>query len=170
MGRLSRIIDRRNMNLIYKSFILPLLDYGDIVWDSGKKNQTDRIQKLQNRASRIVLSVDIHSHLSNQELHEILGWDSLISRRTKHILQLVYKAMNNLFPSYVSELFRIKETVYSLRSEYNLYTQKPRSNYCKRMISYRGALNFNALPMNIKKAPSVNIFRGYLKEQISSFM
>ena len=168
--RLSSIVDRRNMNLIYNSFILPLLDYGDIIWDSGKKFQTDRIQKLQNRASRIILSIDAHSHLSNQNLHQILDWDSLFSRRTKHLLLLVYKALNSLSPSYLSELFKIKETAYSLRSEYNLRTQKPRSNYCKRTVSYRGAINFNQLPLNIKQASSLNIFKRNLKEQILPFM
>ena len=35
MGRLRTIIDKEHVILIYNSFILPQLDYADIVWELG---------------------------------------------------------------------------------------------------------------------------------------
>ena len=137
---------------VYNSLILPQLDYADIVWDSGKKRHADMIQKLQNRAGRIILKVDPYSHTSNHTVHQILKWDTLDFRRTQHLLHLVYKALNELTPLYLSELFNIKENIYSLRSDYNIDIQMPRNNYCKRMVSYRGGFKFNSLPLNVKRA------------------
>ena len=53
---------------------MPQLDYADIVWDGGKKKHVDRLQKLQNRAGRIILKINPHLHTSNHQIHDILGW------------------------------------------------------------------------------------------------
>ena len=71
MGRLRTIIDKEHVKLIYNSLILPQLDYADIVWYSGKKRHGDMIQKLQNRAGRIILKVDPYSHTSNYTIQYI---------------------------------------------------------------------------------------------------
>ena len=39
---------------IYKSLIQPLFDYCDVVWDNLDQRLATRIQKLQNRAARII--------------------------------------------------------------------------------------------------------------------
>ena len=103
------------------------------MWDSGKNKQTDKLQKLQNRAGRKILKINPYSRTSNKNIHTILGWNFLISRRTKHLLQLVFKALNEIAPPYLTELFKIKENVYCLRSDYNINITRPRNNYYKRM-------------------------------------
>ena len=42
-------------NLLYKSLILPIISYGDTVWSKGVKANLVRLQRLQNRAGRVVL-------------------------------------------------------------------------------------------------------------------
>ena len=42
------------LNSIYKSLIQPVFDYCDIVWDNLDQGLATRIQKLQNRAARII--------------------------------------------------------------------------------------------------------------------
>ena len=39
---------------IYKSLILPLFDYCDVIWDNASKGELDHLQKLQNRAYRVI--------------------------------------------------------------------------------------------------------------------
>ena len=155
MGRLRHIINEQSMNLIYKSFILPQFDYADIVWDSGKRNHVNMIQKLQNRAGRIILNINPYSHTSTHQVHQTLQWDYLVSRRKQHLLQLVYKALHNMTPSYLTDKFEPKENSYALRSNFNLHLNIPRTNYCKRMVSYRGSREFKSLPLSIKKATSI---------------
>ena len=167
MGRLRHIINEQSMNLIYKSFILPQFDYADIVWDSGKRNHVNMIQKLQNRAGRLILKINPYSHTSTHQVHQTLQWDYIVSRRKQHLLQLVYKALHDMTPSYLTDKFERKENSYSLQSNFNLYLQIPRTNFCKRMVSYRGSREFNSLPLSIKKAASIDIFKRSLQEHIS---
>ena len=110
--------------------------------------------------------VDPYSHTSNHTVHQILKWDTLDFRRTQHLLHLVYKTLNELTPPYLGELFNIKENIYSLRSDYNIDIQMPRNNYCKRTVSYRGGFQFNSLPLNVKRAPTLNSFKQSIKEYI----
>ena len=39
---------------IHQSLILPLFDYCDVVWDNLSLTMADRLQKLQNRAARVI--------------------------------------------------------------------------------------------------------------------
>ena len=50
-------------NLLYKSLILPIISYGDTVWSKGVKANLVRLQRLQNRAGRVVLRCDIRTHI-----------------------------------------------------------------------------------------------------------
>ena len=158
LGRIRNLINKQSMNLIYKSFILPQIDYADIVWDSGKCNHMNIIQKLQNRAGRIILKINPYSHTSTHHVHQILHWDYLVSRRKKHILQLVYKALHDMTPSYLTDKFVRKRNSHSLRSTFSLYLKIPRTNYCKRMVSYRGSRDFNSLHLSIKEASTIYIY------------
>ena len=55
LNRLSSFLDRSTLLRIYKQTVLPLLDYGCVVWgDCGKEN-SKRLERLQNRAMRIIL-------------------------------------------------------------------------------------------------------------------
>ena len=55
-----------------------------------KSNElTDKLQKLQNRAIRIIMKSDFYS--SATALRSKLGWDTLFTRRKKHKAKLMFK-------------------------------------------------------------------------------
>ena len=39
---------------IYRSLILPLFDYCDVIWDNLPRTSAKRLQKLQNRAAQVI--------------------------------------------------------------------------------------------------------------------
>ena len=164
MGRLRQIVPEKYTKLIYDSMILPQLEYADIIWDSCKNKHADVIQKLQNRAGRIILKISPFLHTPNQTVHKMLKWDTLACRRKQHLLQLVYKAVNGITPSYLQDMFCFKDNTYLLRSDYNIAVKIPKNNYAKRMISYRGGVEFNELPVRLKRAPTLDSFKQGLKE------
>ena len=169
LGRLRYFVNEKNMKLIYNAIVIPQLDYADIVWDAGKKMHAERLQKLQNRAGRIILKINPYLHTSNHQIHDILGWDSLATRRKKHLCEMVYKSLNGTAPSYLQTFFQYKSTDYSLRNESNLLTPKPNLDYCKRMFAYRGALIYNSLSNNTKSAASLNSFKILIRQDLKSF-
>ena len=89
LGVLRRI--RKNLTLdaankVYKSTILPILDYCDVAWNSIGQNECKKLEQLQKRAANIVL-------LSSAADMEDLKWLSLIGRRRMHTNCLTFKCL-----------------------------------------------------------------------------
>ena len=166
LGRLRHYFTESSLKLIYQSIILPIFDYADVVYDSSTKGCNTQLQKLQNRAGRIILGISPFKHISNRNIHQILNWESLACRRQKHINSMVFKIIHDLSAPYLKDSFDIINHNYSLRSIGNLSLPKPRTESCRRMFSYRGASQFNVLPSTLKSSPNYNIFITALNDQV----
>ena len=97
MRKLKFLLDRESLQIIYTSFIRPILEYSNIVWDNITQYEVIALQKIQNEAVRIVTGatklVSIIDILNRE-----IGWESLQDRRSKHKLCMLYKKKNNLTP------------------------------------------------------------------------
>ena len=89
-------LNRNALEKIYISFIRPLLEYSDAVWDNASTENKKRLEAVHNEAARIITGAtklcSINKFLTD------LGWGSLQSRRTKHKLKPFYKIVNGLTP------------------------------------------------------------------------
>lgn len=103
MRKLKFILDRRSLETIYISFIRPILEYGDFVFDNCTNEQKkNTLEKVQYETALIVTGAT--TLVSLRKLRDEIGWDTLESRRQKHKLLLFYKMKNNLTPAYLSDL------------------------------------------------------------------
>ena len=169
LSRLRYTLNLSNMKIVYNAIILPIFDYGDILYGNAATKYTDQLQKLQNRAFRILLGISPYEHVSVKEIHTRLGYKSLESRRCCHLNVMVYKVLNELAPQYLRESFKFCQYNYSLRSNGKLSLPKPRTDYCKRTFSYQGALQFNNLPLNVTLLDSLSIFKNNLNDSSPDF-
>ena len=106
LGIFSRIrssLTTQASNRLYKSMILPNLEYCCAVFHGCGKGIEDELEPLQRRASRIVLKT---VHLFTQHMASGLGWDPLKTRKEKHIVKLVKNCLDGQAPSYFSVYFR----------------------------------------------------------------
>ena len=96
LRRLRPICPQSTLVTIYKSLIVPHLDYCGAVWGCIGNGLSEKLEKLQNRAARIITgsSWDARSALI---LHA-LKWNSLADRRAKQPKSLMFKTVNNLAP------------------------------------------------------------------------
>ena len=170
LSRLRHTINLANLKIVYNALILPIFDYGDIIYGTASFKYTALLQKLQNRACRIILGVSPYSHTPVRELHARLGWKSLESRRCCHLNTMVFKALNDLAPPYLKGCFQFCQRNYSLRSNGNLSLPKPRSDYCKRKFSYRGSMQFNNLPPHLKIPCSLSSFINKMHSFLPDFL
>ena len=53
MPRLKLSLDSQDLQIMYFSFIRPILEYGDVIWCNFPQYQMDRLDKIQNEAARI---------------------------------------------------------------------------------------------------------------------
>ena len=122
---------------IYYSLVQPHLDYCSSVWGSCSMSLSQKLQKLQNLAARVIA-------FSNYDC----STDEL------------------LVPDYLSShfIFRSDTLTYNLReSDFSLAIPQPRTNYCKRSLSYSGAVLWNGLPLDIRQSLSLDVFKRKLK-------
>ena len=54
MRKLKFQLDRNSLQVIYMSFIRPLLEYADVVWDNCAQYEKNEIEKIHNEAASIV--------------------------------------------------------------------------------------------------------------------
>ena len=102
MRKLKFILDRQSLQAIYFSFIRPLLEYADVVWDNCTQHEANELEKLQTEAARIVTGATRLVSIDSQRTET--GWETLASRRHKHKLLLFFKMKSELSPSYLSSL------------------------------------------------------------------
>ena len=143
---------------IYRALVLPYFDYCSAVWDGLCNRLTDKVQKLQNRAARVILKAKYDT--SSSILRNRLSWDTLAIRRKKQKAVLMYKCLNGLVPNYLQNLFTHRCTSYNLRNqEYKITLPKPRTDFLKRSFSYSGAKLWNDLPLSIRSSSSLAQFK-----------
>ena len=66
--------------LVYNPLIEPYFDYCCEVWDTLGKGLSKRLQKLQNRATRLIMNLE-NEHGQRVLAGNSLGWKSLEERR-----------------------------------------------------------------------------------------
>ena len=106
---LSRYLPTKTLDLMYKSFVRPHLDYCDIIYHEPSKEDVngqflskpmEDVEKVQYKAALLVSGAWKGSNRT--KLYEELGWESLSDRRRiRRILQL-YKIANNNTPRYLT--------------------------------------------------------------------
>ena len=82
MRRLKYKLDGKLRESIYISFIRPLLEYGDTIWDNCTQYEKYELDKIQNEAARIATGATKLVSLTN--LYNEIGWESLSKRRSMH--------------------------------------------------------------------------------------
>ena len=119
MRKLKFKLDRRSLQIIiYFTFIRPILEYADVVWNNCTQYKINDLEKNQNEAGATKL-VSINS------LIQETGWETLLNRRKKHKLLLFYKMKHHISPDDFSSLVPPtigSTTNYQLRNSSNLLT------------------------------------------------
>ena len=54
LKRIRHLIPASTLHLVYQALVKPHFDYCDIVWGNCGKTLQDKLQKLQNRAARVL--------------------------------------------------------------------------------------------------------------------
>ena len=107
---------------IYNALILPHFDYCSPVWDGMSGCLSDKLQKLQNRAARVITQSPFDT--SSNLLLAMLRWEKLSLRRKKQKALIMYKTLIELAPDYLQCLFTERHV-----NDYNLRTFAAQAKY-----------------------------------------
>ena len=133
LRQICRYVPQETLISIYNALIKPLFDYCDAVWGNLNWTLKARLRKLQNRADRIIIRKGYEERSLN--IRKQLGWDDLETTRYKHIAIFMNKTLNELAPSYLSELFSSSDNRYTMREKGSrLLLPKFNSEFSKRIL------------------------------------
>ena len=150
--------------LVYKSMILPLLEYGDFFLSAATAINRKRLQTLQNKGLRCALNVDTWA--STGDLHLQAGLLNLKYRREQHLLNFMYTWANDprrLKYKSVSGP-RTRSTKKTL-----LTVKRPRTEKFKKSFAYLGPVKWNHLPMEVHESHQLQD-KGNYRKHVSRLM
>jgi hypothetical protein len=165
---LKHRLDRRSLETLYTSFVRPIIEYADAVWDvpDDSRHTLDVLDKVQKEAAKVVSGAT--ARCTTDELHTELGWEPLAARRRLHRASLLHKIDHGMAPTYLQDL--MPDTVQS-RTRYNLRNVENRDVPLARISSYSNSFfpaatrTWNVLSAQTKQSPKPNSFkRNYLRE------
>ena len=88
LSKIRPFLTEKAAVLIYKSMVLPYIDYGDTFYFSCTKDLLNKLQRMQNRALKIIFR--LNRRFPTKELHQTAGVLMLDKRREMHLLNLMY--------------------------------------------------------------------------------
>ena len=147
----------------YLSFVLPILEYADSLWDGAHDQDLNRLDRVHIRAMRIITGAT--QRCNTQALYTELGWHTLSQRRKIHRLRLFYKIKHNLAPNYLAHL--MPQTVHE-RNRYALRNREDMTRFRAHRQAYynsffpRTTRDWNNLPLQIRQSQSLYSFNRQL--------
>ena len=152
----------------YRGIVVPHFRYCCSVWGSCGETRLRALQKLQNRAARIVSNSRYDT--SATLLIKNLKWLTVTDMIKSETATMTYKAITGLTPSYLANLFTKttdRNIDINLRNTANdLYIHRMTTSKGQKAISYRGDKAWNQLSLDIKEANSLNSFKCKLKHHL----
>lgn len=160
MRKLKFKLKREYLEKIYLTFIRPILEYSSEVWDNCGQINSDRLEKIQLEAARIVTGLTSYASLAC--IYTETGWEKLSTRREVKKLCLFYKITTGETPEYLYDL--IPPTVEEI-SNYNLRNRQNISQPLSRLTLYQQSFFpatiklWNSLESNIRQLPAFGSFK-----------
>ena len=150
LKRLKSSIGFKEKKILVQSFIYSNFDYCPLVWYFSSSKSLQKIEKLQERALRLLHND--HTSSYNDLLSKSDKCTMLISRQRTLCIE-IFKTVKQLNPPFMQNIFKLRTSRYSLRNPNNLAHVKPNQTTfgSNSLMSIRPQI-WNGLPNELKSA------------------
>ena len=158
LGKVRKYINVHTAVTIYKSMILPIFEYDDILYEGSNLKRTNDLQTAQNRILRICNNTD--RYISTQYLHDVSKTNLLKDRRILHLNLFMFKQKGNVHIVNTRDV-RTRAHDAPLFNTVKFNNEKYKKNiYCK------GALSWNSLTVAERNQEDYTIFKSQQKQKL----
>ena len=167
IGQIRQYLNKKSIEMLVHSLIMSHVDNCNVLYFGLPKKELNRVQRIQNTAARLVSGA--RSRESISPILQSLHWLPVEKRIVFKILIMCFKALNNLAPSYITDLVHKHTPARNLRSssQHLLSVQPSKSHtYGNRSFSASAPLLWNSLPLEIRTIPSFELFKTALKTHL----
>ncbi len=167
ISRLKPILSFKDLETVIHAFITSRLDYCNSLYVGICQRHLSRLQIVQNAAARLLTGMKKRDHIT--PVLSSLHWLPVQYRIDFKILLMVFKALHNMYPSYITNLLEYHTPVRTLRSADKLLLAVPRSKKKSkgdRAFMVVAPKLWNSLPLHIRQARSLEVFKSHLKTHL----
>ena len=163
LSRVRHFIPEKMLMNTYNAHIQPHIDYGFALWGYAAKTHLDSILKQQKKAVRILNFVKYADRRQPSkplfEKSKILPLDKNLSLISGKIM---WKAANSVLCPSITNLFtqRVNNNTF--------HTPSKRLDVSHDSVTYAGTMSWNAIPSEIRSAPSLQNFKNKYKKHLLS--
>jgi exonuclease III len=164
ISRIRQYLTQDATERLIHAFISSKLDYLNSLLIGLPRYLINRLQRIQNIAARIVTRARKYDSITI--VLESLHWLPMEYRIQYKIALLTFKALNELAPSYLSELITAYKPARSLRSSSNNLLEEPAVRtvrYGERSFFYCAPKLWNTLPNHLRLCTDLDVFKADLK-------
>ena len=154
---------------LVKMTVLPILDYGDIIYRTASDTALEKLDTLHHSAIRFATNAPYRTH--RHELYEKVDWTSLETRRSLHWHHFIYKTLIGKMPPYLSSLLSIAPKPVNTRASKYIQLSVPsgaafNTDLGRTSFRFAAANDWNSLQTTLKLdyLPSLPILKQYLQQ------
>jgi len=167
--RIRQYIDSDTCHNTVRATIMSRLDYCNVLLNGITQKDMKRLQKLQNKCAGLITMTPKYDHIT--PVLKKLHWLPVEERVVFKTLVYVYKSLHGLSPKYIQNCLTVNdppEEAIRTRSADNISFLVPRfwKGAGERAFSVAAPRLWNSLPVNIRKAPSLQSFKSILKTHL----
>ena len=167
--RLRRFLGIEERKALIQSFVLSNFNYCPLVWMLSSVKSLNKIENLQKRALRFMISDYENSY---DELLRLSGSCSINVRLKTNLCAEIYKILNDLNPSLMREIFETRKTKRAVRERYKInleISSVNQASFGTKSLRFYGTKIWNSLPYHIKSAENLLGFKNLIKSWNGSF-
>ena len=150
-------LSRKALETMYRSFILPQLDYADVIWDNCSLKLAEELESLHLDAIRTIIGAVRGT--SHQKLYTESGFTTLRERRFRHKIIMYHKIVQENTPTYLKEhlppLVSSTNPYHRRRPLQRLVPKHKTDTYRQSFFPSTTTL-WNNLPENIQRTKSIS--------------
>ena len=166
LRRLRYIVSFDCLSKYYMATVQSHIDYYLTVWGFTSSHNLHLIQKMQNRAARLITN-NFDFNTRGIDIVRDLGWLNITQRRDYFTALLVFKSLSGNLPDHILDNFTFKRDI-AIRQTRScdtnvLFVPKINRSSFKSALQVNGPMLWNNLPIHIRNCNSIHSFKRLLK-------